>query len=784
MNIQKINRWFERLAQLTLKRKTFCISFFILILALSLNGLQHINISTSWDDYFLEDDPLLVKTDEFKEIFGNDNFVAVLTQCDNTFTPRNLALIRELSNELLDSVSYADKITSLTDIEFLSGTEEGMRIEQIVPEIIPSDSLGLAQIKNKAYAKPYLSSRLISKDGKLTWILLKLLPFPENASCKEGHETISAEMKVGQQVNHILSKSKYTAINPLGAGMPYLSHQKMAWMGKEAARTMGIAILVAIFILVLVTKSVRGVIIPIITSLASIIIVYGTLGYIGYKIDSGMMIIPMLLAFAVAIAYNIHLLSFFKRQYTLHGIRKKAVIEAVQEMGWPILFSALTTLSALLSFLVIPVIPLHFIGIATSSCVLLTFFIVIFLMPIALSYGKDKKVKASSRYIHQQQVSWIDEMLSKVCNSVFKYKRSIIYSSIFISCFLLIGLFKIQTAFDIENTMGRKVPYVDELLSVAKSELGSMYSYDVLIDFEHNNEAKLPINLQRLEQLEEHIKTFNLTKRTTSILNIVKDLNQTLHENNSVYYTIPQEKNQIAQLLLLYENAGGTESEYWIDYDYKRLRLMVELENYNSAQAEKELKNVTDFAQNLFPNAKVTTVGSLPQFTAMMQYVVRGQMASFGIALFVITILLILVFGRLKIGLIGIIPNIAPAIVVGGIMGWLEIPLDMMTATIIPMVLGLAVDDTIHFINHTHLEFNRQAHYRKAIQRSFFVVGAPLILTTLIISSNFSVYMISDAKAFFNMGMLSVAGMLAALIADLLLTPILIEKFKIYNEKK
>jgi hypothetical protein len=83
-----------------------------------------------------------------------------------------------------------------------------MKIEQIVPEIIPSDSLGLAQIKNKAYAKPYLSSRLISKDGKLTWILLKLLPFPENASCKEGHETISAEMKVGQQVNHILSKKQ------------------------------------------------------------------------------------------------------------------------------------------------------------------------------------------------------------------------------------------------------------------------------------------------------------------------------------------------------------------------------------------------------------------------------------------------------------------------------------------------------------------------------------------------------------------------------------------------
>lgn len=785
MNIEKINRWFGQLGQRTLRFKWLLIAVFVLLFSLGIGGLQHIRISTSWDDYFLEDDPILVKTEEFKEVFGNDNFVAVLTNCDNTFTKKNLSLIRELSNELLDSIIYSDKITSLTDIEYIKGTEEGMNIEQIVPEIIPSDSVSLSRIQKKAYSKPHIANRLISKDGKMSWILLKLLPFPDGEKVKDGNQTVSPEMKIGKQVTHILNKKKYQVLNPQGAGMPYISYQKMSWLGKEASKTMGIAIIIALFILTIVTKSLRGVLVPIITSISSIIMVYGSLGYIGLKIDSGMMVIPMLLAFAVAIAYNIHLYSFFKRQYFLHGQRKRAVIEAVQEMGWPILFSALTTLSALLSFLVIPVIPLHFVGIATSSCILLTFFIVIFIMPISLSFGKNRKVNtATIKKDIKEHTSWIDRSLDKLCEYVVSHRNSILISSIIVTVFLLIGATKIQTAFDIENTMGRKVPYVNELLNMANSELGSMYAYDVLIDFNDDNKAKDTENLQRLEKLEKHVETFPLTKRTTSILNIIKDLNQTLHENKIDYYTIPANKNQVAQLLLLYENAGGTESEYWIDYDYKRLRLMVELENYNSAQAERELQDVTTFAKDLFPNAKVTTVGSLPQFTAMMQYVVRGQLVSFAIALGIITLLLIIVFGKIKIGLVGIIPNIAPAIVVGGIMGWLDIPLDMMSATIIPMILGLAVDDTIHFINHTHLEFDRKANYRNAIKRSFLIVGSPLILTTLIISSNFSTYMISDAKTFYNMGMLSVAGMASALLADLFLTPILIEKFEIFNKHK
>jgi predicted RND superfamily exporter protein len=780
MKIEKINNWFQQRAAGIIKNRWIILILFVAIVGFSFLGLKKMVVESSWDGYFIEGDPVLVKTDEFKEIFGNDNFVAVLTKTDDTFTKESLKLIRELSNELLDSISYADKITSLTDIEYMKGTEYGMEIQQIVPEVIPSDKESLEAIRKKAYSKPNIAEKLVSKDGKLTWIILKLRTFPEEEEWKKT-STLSPEYITGMEADRIVSKAKYRKIAPKATGMPYITYKKQVYFGKEAGRVMGLALLLAVIVLVFATKSFRGVIIPLITSISSVVIIYGFTGHLKYPLDSGMMSIPILLAFAISIAYNIHLFSFFKKQFTNHGNRHKAIKEAVKEMGWPILFSALTTMSALLTFLVIPMKPLRFVGIGTASCVLLTFLIVILVMPALLSFGKNKEPNPE---IRERGGRWLDRQMGKLGIYVLNHPKSIITISVVVTIVLIFGMTKVETAFDIEKTMGRKIEYVDNILSISETELGSIYSYDLLIEFKNNDEAKRPENLKRLNDVSKFAEGFELTKRTTSILDILKDLNRTLNENRESHFTIPDNKNQIAQMLLLYENAGGTESEYWIDYDYRRLRLMIELSTYNSGQAERDLENLQNRAQEIFPDAHITTVGSLPQFTTMMQYIVRGQIQSFLIAIIIIAILLMVVFGSIRTGLIGLIPNVAPAIAVGGVMGWLNIPLDMMTATIIPMILGLAVDDTIHFINHGFLEFRRLRDYKKSIKHTFKTVGMALVLSSIVISANFLVYSTSSALQFVNLGLLAITGIAAALLSDLFITPVLFKTFKIFGKEE
>lgn len=133
---------------------------------------------------------------------------------------------------------------------------------------------------------------------------------------------------------------------------------------------------------------------------------------------------------------------------------------------------------------------------------------------------------------------------------------------------------------------------------------------------------------------------------------------------------------------------------------------------------------------------------------------------------------MMVVFGSVKVGLIAIIPNISPALAVGAIMGFFNIPLDMITSTIMPMLLGLAVDDTIHFINHVKYEFQKTGNYNISTERAFRTVGKALVMTSIVIILNFSAYTTSIAKLYINFGILAGAGILAALISDLLVTPV------------
>ena len=227
----------------------------------------------------------------------------------------------------------------------------------------------------------------------------------------------------------------------------------------------------------------------------------------------------------------------------------------------------------------------------------------------------------------------------------------------------------------------------------------------------------------------------------------------------------------VAQTLLLYENAGGTEAEKWVDYDYKRLHAAVNLKYYNSNEAVREFEQIRKRASKLFPEADIVLYGSMPKFTDMMQKVSWGQIKAFLLSIVIISILMMIVFGSISTGIIGMIPNISPALIVGGIMGFFGIPLDMMTCTVMPMIMGLAVDDTIHFINHSQYEFKRSGNIQEGIIRTFRKVTPALIMTSLVLILNFSVYTASAAKFYIHFGILTASGIFTALAADLFVTP-------------
>jgi predicted RND superfamily exporter protein len=778
INIEKINAGFERLAHHIIKQRWLYLSLFVATIIACLYGSTLIKIDTSNENSFLESDSIKIQTDHFEEIFGNDQYVIVLLENEDLFSNVSLTLLRELHNELADSVVFVERISSINDLEFTVGDEYGMVIEQILPEVIPTNLNELAKIKEKAFSKESFRKRLISSDGKQTILTIKFAPFPKDW---QGEYETSPDELAGESVLSVINQEKYEQLNPRSIGMPVINHEKREYFAAESSRVMGIAILLAIVILILALRSIWGVVVPVISAISSMLVVYGVVGFIGKPVDNMVLSFPFLIGFAVSIAYSIHLFSFYKRHFRQHGQRREAIVYSFGEVGWGVLFTALTTITALLTALFIPVKTVRFMGLSTAGIVAATFIIVMLLTPVLLSFGKNKK--QHPKYLKNKH-SELESRLYKLGNWILTNPKKIVFSYLLVIGILIWGVSQITVDTNPKKTIGTKVPYVKNLFELAQTELGSLYSYEVMIELPEAGLAKEPEVLKKLESLEAKALESNMSKKTNSILDVIKDMNQVLNEDNPDYYKIPDSRDLIAQLLLLYENAGGTESEYWVDYDYKYLRLSVHLNDMQVKQMTKDFNEMSQYANELFPESKINIVGTIPQFIKMIGYITHGQIVSFGIAMLVIAILMMIVFGSVKTGLIALIPNLTPALVIGGIMGFAGVPLDSSTVLIMPMILGLAVDDTIHFINHSKLEFLRTHNYQESILRSIRSVGVALVFTTLVLSANFLTYMTSEVKFYFFLGILAVSGMLSALIADFFITPLLFKRFKIFGEEK
>ena len=476
INIEKINRRFRSLGLLIINRRIFFLLLFVLLVAASFPGIKGLKANYSNDSWFLDDDPLIKVENVLKDIFGNNTNCAVLMEVDEIFEKEILEKIRDLGNEVEENVPYADDVISIADLEFIEGTEWGMDIGQLIPDEIPSDRKSLDILKIKALSKPSIRNKLVSADSTESWLILRLLNYPENWNTDKNHfeyiqreaernpelykgidvsKPVDPEDIAGVIFKKIVRQEKYDVLNRTASGLPVLISDKREFFAAETPRLMMYGLLVSIFVLAVSLRSLRGVLFPVITAVCSMIITFGLEGYFHAEFDPSMILIPAFLGLAVSIGYSIHVFSFFRQNVILSGDRKDAAVTAVEEIGWPLLFTALTTIAALTSFQFIQVKTLRWVGMTSSLMIAVTYILSVFFFPALLSFGKAGKMKlarAGSRFGGKYL-----EKIGK-WTTVNPVKISLVYAVFSVVCVL--GLMKIEVSFDIKDSMGDGIPYV------------------------------------------------------------------------------------------------------------------------------------------------------------------------------------------------------------------------------------------------------------------------------------------------------------------------------------
>jgi predicted RND superfamily exporter protein len=353
---------------------------------------------------------------------------------------------------------------------------------------------------------------------------------------------------------------------------------------------------------------------------------------------------------------------------------------------------------------------------------------------------------------------------------------------------VLCGLFavlgtRLEVTTDSLKTVGRRVPYVANAYDVSEG-LGSLYAYDVSITLPEAGQARDPERLLALDALATEVETAPNVKRTSSLTWVVKHLNRALEGDDTSRYAVPEDSATLERILLMYEMTVGDDERTWVDAEYRTLRLNVELERFSTAEMVSHVRTVEQHARELFPDAAVHLTGVAVRLALVVDYIVSGQILSVLVALAAICVVLMLALGSVRVGLVAMIPNVVPLVFVIGTMGALDIPLHQATAVIAPMLLGIAVDDTIHYITHLKAAFGRTGNYDEASRETFRHVGKAIIITSVVLAAGFAVLLTSVANAYRHVALVTIIGVITALAADLLVTPTLARGLRIFGPER
>ncbi len=777
MKLTNINRFFKKFAVIQMKYRFVFIAGIVILTVVSSFGLKLVKTDSGQGDFTVQSAQDKFEEHEFQDLFGNNESIVLLVEADDVFAPEVLTMLKDIGNELMEQVPYADSLTSITDMDITIGTEEGLEVSNPFADGIPDDPAELKKAKDFILSRKSIVNKLLSEDAKETWLILSLKAYPE----KEDGYAADALTGDGLAAYNVINQDKYKSdaytIKP--AGLPYTEMEENTVSMKETGRTIVISFVCMILLLVLFSKSLRGTLVPIFSTVMGIVTVFGFMGFFGVTVYTLMVALPVVLAMALSVGYSIHLINSFRDYFFKTGDRKEAAISSVENVGWPLLFTVITTVVSLLSFYTTALYPVRWTGGACAATVVAVYIYVSILIPILMSFGKNLSEEERADNKRAKRFKKLDEKFERLGFWVIKKRKTILISFSIFMAVCVPPLFMIEVNMDNFHFMGTRIPYVKRVWEITQSQLGSYFSYNVKLNFDDVDALKDPEVLKNMDKLAQKIGSFEYTKKTNgipkvfSILDIVKEMNQTMHEDNPEYYRIPDDKELLTQLLFMYEISGGDMSR-WVDSEYKITRMSVDVTNFNGNAITADLDTIRNECKILFPNAKAYLVGPAVQFAKMQNKIVYGELSSFLASLVAISILMILVFSSVKMGLIGLLPNLMPIMVLGAIMGYFKIPLDMMTMTIMPMLLGIAVDDTIHFTNHTKFVFENDNSYVLSISKTFRSVGKTLAMTTIILSITFLTYVTCRIDAMLRMGILSAVGLLTALLTDYLVTPALI----------
>ena len=644
------------------------------------------------------------------------------------------------------------KVVSLSTLDDMIGEEDYFLVQKFLHQI-PSDKDSLEELRKVATRNPLYRGRLISEDGTTAAIVVFVYEKQED----ETYRKRLVENTFSLLKRHDPSGERFHV-----AGWTLMNLRLSQYMKKDTAIFIPLVYIIVMATILIIFRDIRITLLAFINVSLCLSCTMGFIAIIGSTLNNVTSIIPPLIM-ALSLADTVHVFSHYLSNAQAGFDRKQALVKTLQEVYKPCLLTTVTTMAGFISLRVshVPLIK-EFALVAAMGVLLAFLFSFLFLPSAIMLFPLSAQERGSS------SIMWIDFVLKGVITLQKRYGRTILIACTLFTGAAILSISHIRVETDL-MTFFKKDDHIRQTTDFIQEHLAGIVAVDVSIEANARDAFKKPENLKFIEEAQNFVGSLPEIDTVNSLADYVKDMNESFHNEDSSFYTIPETKELITQYFLLYDSDDIGD---FINPSFDHARIMARTDRHSTADQKMLIDKINAFLKQETPaglTARVT--GGVTQGVKVANEMVRGQVASLSVAVVVISAMMFLVFRSFSLGLLSVVPNMFPILMNFGIMGLLGIPLNTATALISAVAIGIAVDDTIHFLHQYREERNRGLERSGAIENTIRIKGRAIITTSIILAFGFGVLLLSSFTPTIQFGALAALIMLTALAGDLLFLP-------------
>jgi len=729
-----------------------------ILLFLSIFPASNIRTDFNLEGFYPDEDPVIADYEKLEEEFGrDDNSIIIGFKTDSLFTEKVLLDLKSITAQL-EEIDYLVEVLSILDAQEIK-SEDGQLTFDHYFDLENTSIESLSKTKENITLDPFLNGSLINSSGDATAIVLRI---------NEEENTFFNRNYIIDSINEVLNeyRSDYEFHT---SGIPYFRNQYVNLLNGEIVMYIAISSILIILLLWYIYRTIWGVLFPMVivwsTLLLTVAIIQLTGGYLEIMSST---IAPILLCVGVADA--IHMISKYDDARESGFSKHNSIIEMLKTLGSATFLTSLTTAIGFATLFSSTVMPMRRFGIYTAVGVLLAYVVTIFFLPVILSRLKSKRIfdeKSGSFYPLLQK--WLYKLAGL---NRLNYKKVVIFG-FFITIIFSMGITKIDVNGKVFDDVGEDTELMQDS-QFFSDQIAPQFPMEFLINTGEPDGALSADLLQRVSQFEKKLLEYPEIHRVVGFHTLMGEVHRVLTDgerNEELDFPLPDSDQAIAQYTLLMEINEADELYNLVDFDYRKLRITAQTEDAGSKRINEIRDEFRSEMKKLFPDEEVIVTGTTILSADLTDKIVYSLAWSIMLAIFAITLIMATLFKSFKMALIALVPNLIPLVIVGGVMGFAGVDIKPSTAVIFTIALGIAVDDSIHFLARFRIEYLKSKAMLPSLTATTVRTGRAIIVTSLILIAGFGTLITSAFTSTAMMGILVCTTIFGALLADLFVLP-------------